>query len=141
MRRRRLVIAALLFCALSILIAFPAGAAPESKAPPKESKAAIQRKARQQMAKMRRIMALNSESIMHFKAEQFDRCKAKLEDILKIDPKNNIAHYNLACMYSRLKKPEQAIDELNTAVNNGYTALACMYSRLKKPEQAIDELN
>ena len=126
MRRRRLVIAALLFCALSILIAFPAGAAPESKAPPKESKAAIQRKARQQMAKMRRIMALNSESIMHFKAEQFDRCKAKLEDILKIDPKNNIAHYNLACMYSRLKKPEQAIDELNTAVNNGYTAFAYM---------------
>jgi len=129
MRRTRLVIAAMmmiLLWALSILIAYPAGAAPKPKVPPKDRKAAIQRKAREHMAKMRKIITLNREAIEHFKAGRFDRCKAKLEDILKIDPKNDIAHYNLACMYSRRKNLHKAIDELNTAVSNGYTAFGYM---------------
>ena len=127
MRRTRLVTAALIsLWALSLFTSSPAGASSKGEEPPKDSKAAIQRKARQQMAKMRRIMALNSESIEHFKAGRLDRCKAKLEDILKIDPKNNIAHYNLACLYSRRKKFSKAIEELNTAVSNGYTSFGYM---------------
>ena len=127
MRRTRFFTAAMiLLWALSIFIAPPAGAAPKPKDSPKDRKAAIQRKAREHMAKMRRIIALNREAIELFKAGQFDRCKAKLEEILKLDPNNNIAHYNLACMYSRRKKFSKAIDELNTAVSNGYMAFAYM---------------
>ena len=127
MRRTRLVTAALIsLWALSLFTSSPAGASSKGEEPPKDSKAAIQRKARQQMAKMRRIMALNSESIEHFKAGRLDRCKAKLEDILKIDPNNDIAHYNLACVYSRRKKFGKAIEELNAAVSGGYTAFGYM---------------
>ena len=127
MRRTRLVTAALLFVwALSLFTASPAGAAPKGEDAPKDSKAAIQRKAREHMAMMRRIMRLNHESILHFKAGRFDRCKAKLEEILKIDPKNNIAHYNLACLHSRRKKFSKAIEELNTAVSSGYTSFGYM---------------
>jgi len=127
MRRTRFFTAALvLLWALSIFIASPIGAAPKGKDSPKDRRAAIQRKAREHMAKMRRIMALNREAIEQFKAGRFDRCKAKLEEILKLDPNNDIAHYNLACMYSRRKKFNKAIDELNTAVSNGYTAFGYM---------------
>jgi hypothetical protein len=107
-------------------IAFPISAASKPKTPAKESKADIQRKAREQMARMRRIMALNREAIEHFKAGRFDKCKMKLDGILKIDPKNDIAHYNLACLYSRRKKFSKAISELNTAINNGYMSFAFM---------------
>jgi hypothetical protein len=112
----------LAICIWSLSIASPAVA----KGKPKDSKAAIQRKARAQIVKMRKIMALNREAIEYFKAGRFDRCKTKLDAILKIDPKNNIAHYNLACMYARLKKPSKAIDELNRAVSGGYTAFGYM---------------
>ncbi|MDP6046183.1 MAG: PDZ domain-containing protein, partial [Phycisphaerae bacterium] len=109
-----------------LLLASPAPAVGKPKAPSKEDRAAIQRKARAQMAKMRRIMTLNSESIEHFKAGRFDRCKSKLQEILKIDPNNDIAHYNLACLYSRRENFKKAIDELNTAINNGYMSFAYM---------------
>ena len=112
--------------AASLSIAPPAGAAPKGKEAPKDSKAAIQRKAREQMAKMRKIITLNREAIEHFKAGRFDRCKTRLEAILKLDPNNDIAHYNLACMYSRRKNLSKAIDELNKAVSNGYTAFGYM---------------
>jgi len=127
MRPARLFTAALIaLWAMSLFTAPPAGAAPKPKAPPKDRKAAIQRKAREQMAKMRKIIALNREAIEQFKAGRLDRCKAKLEEILKIDPNNSIAHYNLACMYSRRKKFNKAIDELNAAVSKGYTAFSYM---------------
>ena len=127
MRRTRFLTAALLLLwVLSLSIAPLTDAAPKSATQPKESKAAIQRKARAQMIKMRRIMALNRESIEHFKAGRFDRCKETLDNILKIDAKSDIAHYNLACLYSRRKKFSKAIDELNIAVNNGYMSFAYM---------------
>jgi len=93
---------------------------------PRESKAEIQRKARRQVAKMRRITALNRESIEHFKAGRLDRCKTSLDKILKIDPKNDTAHYNLACLYSKREDFKKAIAELNKAISNGYMSFAFM---------------
>ncbi|MBT3202214.1 MAG: PDZ domain-containing protein [Phycisphaerales bacterium] len=110
-----------------LLLAMFALSLPVISAPKeKDSKADVQRKARQQMARMRKIMALNSQAIEEFKAGRFDACRGKLEAILKIDPKNDIAHYNLACLYSRREKYAKAIDELNTAVNNGYMSFGYM---------------
>ncbi len=127
MRRTHLLTNALTaIIAVSLFLASPGLVAGKPKAPSKEDKAAIQRKARAHMAKMRRIMALNREAIEHFKAGRFDRCKAKLQEILKIDPKNDIAHYNMACLYSRREKFDKAIEELNSAINNGYMSFAYM---------------
>ena len=112
--------------ALSLFTASPAGAVPPPEDQSKGSNAAVRRKAREQMAKMRRIMALNRESIEHFKAERLDRCKTALEEILKIDPDNDLAHYNFACLYSRRKEFSKAIDKLNEAVSKGYTSFAYM---------------
>ncbi|MCP4377334.1 MAG: PDZ domain-containing protein, partial [bacterium] len=47
-------------------------------------------------------------------------------EMLKIDPNNGVAHYNLACVYCQLKKPTKAIGELNLAVDNGYLAFNFM---------------
>ena len=69
-----------------------------------------------------RIVRFSHDAIKQFKAGRYDRAKALLDKILEIDPDNDLAHYNLACIYSRQHKPDQAIRELNTALDNGYTA-------------------
>ena len=45
---------------------------------------------------------------------------------LKIDAKNSILHYNIACTYSRMKKIPQALDALERAVAHGYRDVAWM---------------
>ncbi|MCP4375193.1 MAG: tetratricopeptide repeat protein, partial [bacterium] len=119
---------------LSLLMVSPVLGAPKSKSEsttkskeaPKDSKKEAKRKAAAQMLKMRKMMALNAKSIEHFKSGQFGRSKATLEEMLKIDPNNGVAHYNLACVYCQLKKPTKAIGELNLAVDNGYLAFNFM---------------
>jgi len=76
----------------------------------------------QRMARARQIVGINREAIRHFKARRYDRCKKLLEKILEIDSSNNLAHYNLACLYSVQKKPDIAIRELNRALDEGYSA-------------------
>jgi len=125
MKPKRFCIASLLLI-LAALLSVPRPAFSEPTTRPRETRASIQRKARAQMVKMRKIMELNRQAIENFKAGQFDLCKKKLEAILKIDPNNDIAHYNLACLYSRRKKFDKALAELNTAVNKGYMSFGFM---------------
>ena len=121
MRRTHFLTAVLVaIFSVSLVVASHAAAAP------KAGKSAAQRKARREMHRMRKVAALNREAIVHFKAGRLERCKSKLEEILKLDPKNDLAHYNLACMYARQKKYDKAIAELNAAVSNGYMAFGYM---------------
>ncbi len=39
---------------------------------------------------------------------------------LEIEPNNSIAHYNVACAYSRMKRIKEALDALERAVECGY---------------------
>mgnify|MGYP002725884335 CR=1 FL=1 len=105
MRASRLITVALIsLLTLAMSIASPTLAASKPTTQPKESsknnKAAIQRNARRQMAKMRRIMSLNREAIEHFNAGRFDRCKKSLEEILKLDPNREQEYFNRGmCRY------------------------------------------
>ena len=40
--------------------------------------------------------------------------------IIQLKPKDSLAHYNLACRYARLKRPDQCLKMLRRAVELGY---------------------
>lgn len=40
--------------------------------------------------------------------------------LIELDPNNPIVHYNLACSYSLLKRPEESLDQLEIAIQLGY---------------------
>ena len=82
--------------------------------------------AAQRMARARQIMGINGEAMRHFKAGRLERCKDLLNKILKIDPGSGLAHYNLACVYTAQKKLDQAVRELNTALDKGYSSFGHM---------------
>ena len=69
-----------------------------------------------------RIIRFTHDALDQFKAGRYDHAKTLLEKILEIDPDNSLAHYNLACVYSRQNKPDRAIGALHTALDHGYTA-------------------
>ena len=81
---------------------------------------------RERTAVARRIAQINRELFRLFKEKKYAECHPLLEGILKIDPGNNIAWYNLACVHSRLGDKDKAIDCLNRSVEHGYTAFRHM---------------
>ena len=42
-------------------------------------------------------------------------------DVLNYHPDDAETHYNIACMYSRLKKVDASIEWLKKAIDKGYT--------------------
>jgi len=51
---------------------------------------------------------------------QYERALKEYRRALRIEPKNEVAWYNVACTYARMKKIELAIEALETAVASGY---------------------
>ena len=51
---------------------------------------------------------------------EFPKALEQYFDARKIEPKNSIVHYNIACTYSRMKKLEDALDALERSVECGY---------------------
>ncbi|MFP4434944.1 MAG: TPR end-of-group domain-containing protein [Phycisphaerae bacterium] len=76
---------------------------------------------KEKFADARRIAAINRRLIPLFKEAQYAKAKALLGEILQIDPNNTIAHYNLACAYSRMEKPSKALDALGRSIQLGYS--------------------
>jgi len=108
-----------------VLVSLCLGAGPTAAARPKATsapKAPAKLTPAEQRMRARQIFRLNHELLHHFKAGRYNRCKVLLEHILKIDPKDSTAHYNLACVYSRQKKVNEAFVALNRALDNGYAA-------------------
>ncbi len=77
---------------------------------------------RRRREKARKIAEINRRVFRLFAAEKYAECRPLLERVLEIDPHNNIAWYNLACVHSRAGRKEEAIESLNTAVGHGYSA-------------------
>jgi tetratricopeptide (TPR) repeat protein len=92
------------------------------KAPPQPNRVERVRRIRQQFAKARKIATLNRKLIRLFQAGKFKECEPVLREILEIDPRNNVAWYNLACYHSRVGQKDKAIESLNKAVEYGYSA-------------------
>ncbi len=76
---------------------------------------------KKQLADARRIAAINRRLIPLFKEGQYTQARGLLDKILQIDPNNTIAHYNLACAYSRMEKPAKALDALDRSIELGYS--------------------
>jgi Flp pilus assembly protein TadD len=74
----------------------------------------------------RRVAAINQKLAGAFKNKQFSAAEAMLRDILKIDPNNSTAHYNLACVHSRLGEKEEAVQWLMKAADLGYVGFRHM---------------
>jgi len=99
----------------------PAGKKPRPATRPAEPPAGDREsRLRQRREKARRIAEINRRLLKLFTAGKYDECRPLIEQILRIDPKNNIAWYNLACVHSRAGRKDEAVKSLNTAVEHGY---------------------
>jgi len=64
---------------------------------------------------------LYGEAIQKAKSNRSEEAITKLLQAVALEPKYFLAHYNLACNYSRLKKKDEAFKFLSLAVKSGYT--------------------
>lgn len=60
----------------------------------------------------RRAVTANTQGWRYFNAGQLPRAAMRFRDALALDPDYVLAHYNLACVSSRLREAAVAIDEL-----------------------------
>lgn len=52
--------------------------------------------------------------------EELDKALEQYRRALALEPDNSIAHYNMACVFSRMKRIKEALDALERAVECGY---------------------
>jgi hypothetical protein len=63
-------------------------------------------------ARHRQAIAANTAGLRFFRAGQLPRSAFRFRDALALDPDYALAHYNLACVTSRLRETAAAVDEL-----------------------------
>jgi hypothetical protein len=76
--------------------------------------------------KARKVSRINRRLMALFEADRYAEAEAPLKEILRIDPSNRIAWYNLACVHSRLGRKQEAVACLATAVRHGYSTFRHM---------------
>ncbi|MGD8992282.1 MAG: tetratricopeptide repeat protein [Desulfobacterales bacterium] len=67
------------------------------------------------------VPALNNLALVTAANKEYDSALAAFLEALNYDPDNAETHYNIACMYARLNKPDQSIEWLKKAIDKGYT--------------------
>jgi TPR repeat len=83
----------------------------------------------------RRAVAANTQGWRYFKAGQLPRAAMRFRDALAIDPDYVLAHYNLACVSSRLREAAVALDELRwLAASSDPLAKAKLDKSLSDPD-------
>ncbi|MCR4409202.1 MAG: tetratricopeptide repeat protein [Candidatus Saccharicenans sp.] len=81
---------------------------------------------------------------MYDRAQNYEKAVEAARKIVEINPKNEVALYNLAIMYDRLGKLEEAASTLNEclAVKSDYTHawfnLGIVYDKMKKHAEAVE---
>ncbi|MCX8160499.1 MAG: tetratricopeptide repeat protein [Candidatus Saccharicenans sp.] len=81
---------------------------------------------------------------MYDRAQKYDKAVEAARKIVEINPKNEVALYNLAIMYDRLGQLEEAASTLNEclAVKGDYTHawfnLGIVYDKMKKHPEAVE---
>ena len=78
------------------------------------------------LEKARKIAAINRELFKRFQEQNYDECKKLLDQVLAIAPDNAVAFYNLACVYARTGKADEAVQALTTSIEKGYAGLRHM---------------
>ncbi len=74
----------------------------------------------------RRIAKINRRLYKLFRAGRYEKCTPLLHEILEIDPNNDTAWYNLACVHSKAGRQAKAVESLVTAVEEGYSGFRHM---------------
>lgn len=69
---------------------------------------------------LRKINELKESGIAKFKDYDIEGSIQNFMEILKIDPYHIAAHFNLACGYSQLEKPQKTMYHLSMAVKAGF---------------------
>jgi tetratricopeptide (TPR) repeat protein len=70
------------------------------------------------------ITRLNSEGCGFMERGEYDEGEAKFKEMLRLDPGNPIALYNLACSRSLQEDIDGALEYLRQALRNGYRDFA-----------------
>lgn len=82
--------------------------------------------------------------LMYDRAQNYKKAVEAARKIVELNPRNEVALYNLAIMYDRLGKLEEAAATLNEclAIKNDYTHawfnLGLVYDRMKKHGEAVE---
>jgi tetratricopeptide (TPR) repeat protein len=85
-----------------------------------------QRQAKQQYKKALQlnkkfVPALNNLALVTAANQEYYKALTIFLDVLKYHPDDAETHYNIACMYSRLKQVDNSIGWLKKAIDQGYT--------------------
>lgn len=64
------------------------------------------------------IMAYQQKSSAQFRLGQYDKAAVTLESLLKLNPRNALALYNITCAYSVLEQKEKALAYLEQAIES-----------------------
>ncbi len=73
-------------------------------------------------SKAAKTAALLRRFVKLIKKEEYEACLEVLDRSLRIDPENAVTHYNRACVLSLMDRPEEALDELETSVEQGFAS-------------------
>ncbi|KKM69308.1 hypothetical protein LCGC14_1452120 [marine sediment metagenome] len=73
------------------------------------------------LRRARQSLRLHRKTIELAKAGKYEQCIPLLEELLRIDPTDSMAWYNMACVHSRMGKPEKALAALDKALEHGYS--------------------
>ncbi|MFP4355867.1 MAG: TPR end-of-group domain-containing protein [Phycisphaerae bacterium] len=84
------------------------------------------RKEAQQKQRQTEQFRLHRRMMAAFKAGEFNQARQLAARVVKLDPDNGIAWYNLACAESRLGNTPEALSALNRAIDEGYLAFRHM---------------
>lgn len=78
----------------------------------------------EELALWKRADDVDEEIIDAYRRSDLDKAQALLEELIKLEPENAIATYNLACLYSLHDEQDKALHMLESAIDLGFSELS-----------------
>jgi len=94
---------------------------PEKAEPAKEPVKEPEKKAEGETLTQEEMMNLHREAMQKLQAKEYDAAEKLYLKIVKANPKDNNALYNLACLYSLTKKIDKALEYFEKSIKAGFT--------------------
>ncbi len=78
----------------------------------------------EELALWKRADDVDEEIVDAYRRMDLDTARALLEELIKLEPKNAVATYNLACLYSLNDEQDKALHMLESAIELGFSELS-----------------